>query len=202
MEEKYKIALVGFITAVMLAAIIIICIVVPLSNDTSKLPSPPTTLSTTPFLTSSPTTTTLSTTPFLTSSPTTTSPTTWPTMFAIPSGFTSWRIIGQAYFNTSALDGVIGQVVTTNTGTDYVWVESYGTSFSIAINLTLSSPSFAFYATSQLQYPVYIYLIPDLPHSNGQCILTIHTYPTFTQLSDSIGIPPNPMTATTFILFI
>ena len=186
MEEKYKIALVGFITAVMLAAIIIICIVVPLSNDTSKLPSPPTTLSTTPFLTSS---------------PTTTSPTTWPTMFAIPSGFTSWRIIGQAYFNTSALEGVIGQVVTTNTGTDYVWVESYGTSFSIAINLTLSSPSFAFYATSQLQYPVYIYLIPDLPHSNGQCILTIHTYPTFTQLSDSIGIPPNPMTATTFILF-
>jgi hypothetical protein len=178
--EKNKIALVGFITAVMLAAIIIICIIVPISNNTSK--------STTTTVVPQPTTTLFT-------------PTTWPTMYAIPFGFTRWRIIEQAYFNTSVLDGVIGQIVTTDTGTDYVWVESHGTSFSIAINLTLSSPSFAYYATSQLQYPVYIYLMPDLPHSNGQCILTIHTYPTSTQLSDSIGVPPNPMTATTFILF-
>lgn len=126
-------------------------------------------------------------------------PTVWPTQYAIPLGFSRWRIFLETSTNTSTLNAV-GQELTTNTNGHWLWIESPDKSrqFTIALNMTMSSPHLAYYSATELPNPVFISLMPDLIHSNGQCILQVRTYPSgTTDFSNT-----NPETTLFFIMFI
>lgn len=123
----------------------------------------------------------------------------------LPSGITNWTIIQEVYVNTPALN-TRGQLITTTTGSgtngEWLWIESKGTQFSIALNMTMVSPYFAYYSTDAVAAePLFIFLTPDLPRSNSQCVLRINTYASGTLVNEAI-IPPNPLSSVVFVLFV
>lgn len=126
--------------------------------------------------------TTTTTTTTSTASTSSSAPTVWPDQYSIPLGFYKWRIILETSTNISTLNA-IGQELTTNANGYWLWIESLDNSrqFNIALNLTMSSPHLAYYSTTEIPNPVFISLIPDLIHSNSQCILQIRTYPSQTR---------------------
>ena len=125
--------------------------------------------------------------------------TTWPTMNALPLGTSFWKVILEVDVNMPFLN-TTGQVVTTITdGTDWLRIYSVGPRFSIDISMILVSSSYAYYDASSINNPLYIFLTPDLIHSNAQCILRINTYVNGTTFNGPM-IPVDPISSLVLIL--